>query len=52
MEIIDPVLANFKKITGTFYQATGHYSKTFNDLEGMYENELEFKKKWGLHPRH
>ena len=49
MKIIDPVLADFKKITGNFHQATGHYSKTFNDLDGMYENELEFQKmlpKW------
>ena len=49
MKIIDPILAEFEKITGNFSQATGHYSKTFNDLEGMYENELEFQKmlpKW------
>ena len=49
MEIIDPILADLKKLTGNFHQATGHYSKTFNDLEGMYENEFEFQKmlpKW------
>ena len=49
MKIIDPVLVDFKKITGNFHKATSHYSKTFNDLEGLYENELEFQKmlpKW------
>ena len=49
MKIIDPVLADFKKTSGKFNQVTGHYSKTFSDLEGMYENELEFQKmlpKW------
>ena len=49
MKIIDPILADFKKITGNFPQATGHYSKTFYELEGMYENEMEFQKmlpKW------
>ena len=43
MKIIDPVLADFKKSSGDFNQMTGHYSKTFNDLDGMYENELEFQ---------
>ena len=49
MKIIDPVLVNFKKITGNFTQATGHYSKTFDELEGLYGNEMEFQKmlpKW------
>ena len=49
MYIIDPILANFKNITGSFPQATGHYSKKFNELEDMYENKLEFQKmlpKW------
>ena len=44
MQINDPILANFKKTTGNFPQATGHYSKTFDELQGMYENELEFQK--------
>ena len=42
MNIIDPILADFKKITGNFPEATGHYSKSFNELAGMYENELEY----------
>ena len=42
MQRIDPILADLKIITGNFPQATGHYSKTFNELEGMYENEQEF----------
>ena len=49
MQRIDPILADLKIITGNFPQATGHYSKTFNELEGMYENEQEFQKmllKW------
>ena len=49
MQKIDPILADLKIMTGNFPQATGHYSKTFNELEGMYENEQEFKKmlpKW------
>ena len=49
MKIIDPVLVNFKKITGNFPQATGHYSKKFGELEGLYGDEMEFKKmfpKW------
>ena len=49
MNIIDPILANFKNITGSFPLATGHYSKKFNELEDMYENKLEFQKmlpKW------
>ena len=40
MNIIDPILANFKNITGSFPEATGHYSKKFNELEDMYENKL------------
>ena len=44
MNLIDPILANFKNITGSFPQATGHYSKKFNELEGMYGNERNFKK--------
>ena len=50
MQRIDPILADLKIITGNFPQATGHYTKTFNELEGMYENEQEFQKmlpKWG-----
>ena len=49
MKIIDPILTDFKNIKGSFPQATGHYSKTFYELEGMYENEQEFQKmlpKW------
>ena len=49
MNIIDPILASFKNIKGSFPQATGHYSKKFNELEDMYENKLEFQKmlpKW------
>ena len=49
MQKIDPILADFKIITGNLPQATGHYSKTFDELEGMYENEQEFQKmlpKW------
>ena len=49
MQKIDPILADLKIMTGNFPQATGHYLKTFNELEGMYENEQEFKKmlpKW------
>ena len=49
MQKIDPILANLKITTGNFPQATGYYSKTFNELEGMYENEQEFQKmlpKW------
>ena len=49
MQRIDPILADLKIITGNFPQATGHYTKTFNELEGMYENEQEFQKmlpKW------
>jgi len=49
MEIIEPILADFKNLTGPFPQATGHYTKKFNELEGMYENELEFQNmlpKW------
>ena len=49
MNIIDPILANFKNITGSFTEATGYYSKKFNELEDMYENKLEFQKmlpKW------
>ena len=49
MQKIDPILADLKIITGNFPQATGHYSKTFDELEGMYENEQEFQKmlpKW------
>ena len=49
MQRIDPILADLKIITGNFPQATGHYSKTFDELEGMYENEQEFQKmllKW------
>ena len=49
MQKIDPILADIKIMTGNFPQATGHYLKTFNELEGMYENEQEFKKmlqKW------
>ena len=42
MQEIEPILANFILTTGNFPQATGHYSKTFNELEGMYENEQEF----------
>ena len=49
MQKIDPILANLKIMTGNFPQATGYYSKTFNELKGMYENEQEFQKmlpKW------
>ena len=49
MQKIDPILADLKIIAGNFPQATGHYSKTFDELEGMYENEQEFQKmlpKW------
>ena len=49
MQKIDPILADLKIITGNFPKATGHYSKTFDELEGMYENEQEFQKmlpKW------
>ena len=49
MQKIDPILADLKIIAGNFPQATGHYSKTFDELEGMYENEKEFQKmlpKW------
>ena len=49
MKLSDPITADFKKISGFFPQATGYYSKTFNELEGMYEDEREFKKmlpKW------
>ena len=49
MQKIDPILADLKIITGNLPQATGHYSKTFDELEGMYENEQEFQKmlpKW------
>ena len=49
MNIIDPILANFKNITGSFTEATGYYSKKFIELEDMYENKLEFQKmlpKW------
>ena len=50
MKKIDPILADFEKNIGNFPQATSHYSKTFNELEGMYENDLEFQKMvphWG-----
>ena len=50
MQKIAPILADLKIMTGDFPQATGHYSKTFNELGGMYENEREFQKmlpKWG-----
>ena len=49
MQKITPILADLKIMTGDFPQATGHYSKTFDELEGMYENEQEFQKmlpKW------
>ena len=44
MQKIAPILADLKIMTGDFPQATGHYSKTFNELGGMYENEREFQK--------
>ena len=49
MKISDPISADFEKKSGFFPQATGYYSKTFNELEGMYENEGEFQNmlpKW------
>ena len=49
MKLSDPITADFKKISGFFPQATGYYSKTFNELEGMYENDGEFQNmlpKW------
>lgn len=41
-EMIPPIRADFDATTGRFPQATGHYQKTLDDLEGLYHDQDAF----------